>query len=43
MLKEFDFERKETQKKHDDIVKQLNATIKDLRENRFRLESQVEV
>lgn len=43
MVWEFDNERRDTQKKHDDMVRQLNATIKDLRENRERLEGQVEV
>lgn len=43
MLREFDFERRETQRKHDETLRQLNVTIKDLRESRERLENQVEV
>ena len=43
MLREFDFERRETQRKHDETLRQMNITIKDLRDSKERLENQLEV
>lgn len=42
-LRNFETERRATARKNDEHVKGLNATIKELKENRERLENQVEL
>jgi hypothetical protein len=43
MLKEFDHERKEIHRRNEESVRNLNMTIKELKENRTRLEESVGV
>jgi chromosome segregation ATPase len=42
LLLQFELERKEMQRKHEELNKQLNITINDLRQNRGRLEEQLD-
>jgi hypothetical protein len=42
-LKDFEQEKREMQRRHEEQIKSLNSTIKDLRENRTRLEESVEI
>jgi hypothetical protein len=39
MLREFDYERRKTQAAHEESIRHLNVTIKDLKDNRERLEN----